>query len=128
MAVSYVAPGMDATTYYPIVDLKFQNTTSGPILMWTTIKGNELTVSVYGSDLPPDVRIETVVKKTTKQGERTVSDPKLAKGQRVVDSAGVPGYVVTSYRVLRQGGRIVSKELLATDTYRPRDAVVRVGD
>lgn len=128
MAVSYVEPGLDATAYYPIIDLKFQNTTSGPILMWSEVKGNELTVSVYGSGQAPDVGIETVVKKTIKQGERTISDPKLTKGQRVVESAGVPGYVVTSYRVVRQGGRIVSKELLATDSYRPRDAVIRVGD
>ena len=128
MAVSYVAPGLDATTFYPIVDLKFLNSTSGPILMWTEIRGNTLNVSVYGSDVAPDVRIETVVKRTIKQGERAVSDPKLARGQRVVASPGVPGYVVTSYRVRYQGGRIVSRELLATDSYRPRDAVIRVGN
>lgn len=128
MAVSYVDPGLDATTYYPIVDLKFQNTTSGPILMWSEIRGNKLTVSVYGSSQPPDVGVQTIVKKTIRQGERTVSDPSLAKGQRVVASAGVPGYVVTSYRLVREGGRIVRKELLATDVYRPRDAVIRVGD
>jgi len=127
MAVSYIAPGLDATTFYPIVDLKFRNTTRGPILVWTAVRGNALTVSIYGSGERPDVRIETTTMKTMPQGTRTVHDVALRPGARVVDSLGTPGYIVASYRVTYQGGRVVTREQLAIDEYRPRNRVVRVG-
>jgi vancomycin resistance protein YoaR len=128
MAVSYVAPGLDATAFYPIVDLKFQNSSSGPVLLWSEVKGNALTVSIYGSGVVPDVRIETVLKKTMPQATRTVVDPSLAPGTKVVQSEGVPGYIVDSFRVIYQDGRVVKRELLASDEYRPRDRIVLVGN
>jgi vancomycin resistance protein YoaR len=127
MSVSYVKPGLDATTFYPIVDLKFMNTTDGPVLVWTEVKGNKLTVSIYGSSRPPDVKIETEVKKTIPPKERIVYDKKLAKGRRVVEIEGVPGYVVATYRVFREDGGGTRRERLGVDEYKPRDRVVRVG-
>jgi vancomycin resistance protein YoaR len=127
MSVSYVKPGLDATTFYPIVDLKFMNTTDGPVLVWTEVKGNKLTVSIYGSSQPPDVKIETEVKKTIPPKERIVYDKKLAKGRRVVELEGVPGYVVATYRVFHEDGGGKRRERLGVDEYKPRDRVVRVG-
>ena len=127
MRVSYVDPGRDATTFYPTVDLKFRNSTSRPILLWSEVSGDKLTMSVYGGGKPQDVRVETVVKKTIPPGRRVVYDSALAHNVRKVEVVGAPGYVVTSYRLTYEGGVLVKREILATDEYRPRNWVIRVG-
>lgn len=128
MAVSYIEPGLDATTFYPIVDLKFQNSRSGPILMWTEIRGNALTVSVFGSGAKPHIGVSTVRKKTIPEKTRIVYDAKLPPGVRVAETAGSPGYIVASFRLTYDSGRVVKREPLAIDEYRPRDRVIRVGN
>lgn len=128
MAVSYMPPGLDATTYYPSIDLKFQNSAGGPILLWSTVSGDRLTVSVYGGGEVPDVRIRTDIKKTVPPKEKRVFVTGLARGVSRVESEGMPGYVVTSYRELYEDGRLVSTQVLGTDEYRPRDRVVHVGN
>ncbi len=127
MAVTYVDPGLDATAFYPIVDLKFQNNRSSPVLVWTAVEGNRLTVSVYGSGEKPDVRIETTVKRKIRYDTREVFDRTLPSGRRVVEQGGVPGYVVASYRLFYEDGRVVRREPLAIDEYQPRHEIVRVG-
>ncbi|MDZ4168698.1 MAG: VanW family protein [Coriobacteriia bacterium] len=127
MAVTYLGPGLDATAYYPIVDLQFQNSRSSPVLVWADVKGDELTVSVYGSGEKPDVSIETEVKRTIPFEVREVLDKTLAPGSRVVETVGLPGYVVASYRNFFEDGRMVRREALGIDEYQPRHQYVRVG-
>lgn len=45
----YGVPGVDATIYYPQVDLKFKNDTPGYILIQTTMVGTTLTFDYYGT-------------------------------------------------------------------------------
>jgi vancomycin resistance protein YoaR len=45
----YGAPGVDATIYYPEVDLKFTNTTGHYILIQTIMKGDDLKFDFYGT-------------------------------------------------------------------------------
>lgn len=127
MAVSYVIPGRDATAYYPTIDLKFQNTTGSPIMIWTEVGDGTLTVKVFGSTKRPDVQIITDVRKTIRQGKHVVHDRTIPHNEYRVDSAGIPGYVVSSFRIFRENGRVLKREPLATDEYRPREAVIRVG-
>ena len=45
----YGVPGVDATIYYPQVDLKFTNDTGHYILIQTAISGDQLTFDFYGT-------------------------------------------------------------------------------
>jgi vancomycin resistance protein YoaR len=45
----YGVPGVDATIYYPQVDLKFKNDTPGYILIQTQMTGNSLKFDMYGT-------------------------------------------------------------------------------
>jgi vancomycin resistance protein YoaR len=45
----YGVPGVDATIYYPQVDLKFTNDTGHYILIQTTMKGDDLKFDYYGT-------------------------------------------------------------------------------
>ncbi len=45
----YGVPGVDATIYYPAVDMKFRNDTPGHIYMQTTMVGTSLTFTYFGT-------------------------------------------------------------------------------
>jgi uncharacterized protein YabE (DUF348 family) len=84
-------------------------------------------MSIYGSSAPQDIRVKTVVRKTTAPRTRFIYDDGLPHNVREVDVTGEPGYVVTSYRLTYKNGVLVKRETLATDEYQPRDWVIRVG-
>lgn len=48
LPISYVAPGRDATVSYPVLDLKFKNTSQGYLLIRSSVQGNSLTFEFYG--------------------------------------------------------------------------------
>jgi uncharacterized protein YabE (DUF348 family) len=60
-------------------------------------------------------------------GLKTVSDPKLPKGRRVVQERARSGIRVTVTRVVKKEGQPVRKEVVSRDYYRPFDGIVRVG-
>jgi vancomycin resistance protein YoaR len=51
----YNAPGVDATIYYPQVDLKFTNNTGHYILIQTIMSGDHLTFNYYGTKVESGV-------------------------------------------------------------------------
>ena len=54
--------GFDAAVFDPGVDLKFKNTTSGYILIQAVAGADLLTVNVYGTKPPGEVKLEGPVK------------------------------------------------------------------
>jgi vancomycin resistance protein YoaR len=99
MPVAYVRPGRDATVAYGAIDLKFRNTTGGPIYLAARGRGGRLTMSVYGveSSAPREVEIVSGTRRPRRSG----------------------GFVVTTYRVVREPDGTSRREVLSTDTYRP---------
>ena len=100
---TYVGPGYDATVVYGSQDFKFKNTRDYPIKILASVEDGYCTVSIYGlrTDNEYDVSIETDIIKTM---------PKKTK-------TGSTGYVVDSYRVVKQNGELISKEKISRDTY-----------
>lgn len=78
----YGTPGFDATIYPPQPDLRFINNTASPIVMQTYIKGNTLTVELFGRsdgrfvtldgphiyDAQPDGALKAWLKETVMKG------------------------------------------------------------
>lgn len=48
LPISYVPPGQDATVSYPVLDLKFKNTSGGYLLIRSLVQGNSITFELYG--------------------------------------------------------------------------------
>ena len=55
MPVPYVPYGQDATVYYGMKDIKFKNTTQGPVLIWAKGIDNVLYIGLYGQSTSPKV-------------------------------------------------------------------------
>ena len=100
---TYADPGYDATVVYGSQDFKFKNSRNYPIKVIASVENGYCTVSIYGlkTDNEYDVSIETNIIKTM---------PKKSSG-------GSTGYVVDSFRVVRQNGNVISREKIARDTY-----------
>lgn len=100
---TYADPGYDATVVYGSQDFKFKNSRDYPIKIIASVENGYCTVEIYGlkTENEYDVSIETNIIKTM---------PKKSSG-------GSTGYVVDSFRVVRQNGNVISREKIARDTY-----------
>lgn len=126
--VHYVSAGRDATVVDGAIDFQFQNNTDAPIVISASSGKGRLQFRIFGKRTPGksvDIALEghTVQPATVK----TISDKSLPAGKRVVEDKGHPGHRVAVYRIVKQDGAVVKKELIARDTYRVFPRVVRVG-
>jgi vancomycin resistance protein YoaR len=125
--VHYLKPGRDATVVYGALDLKFQNSTSAPVYIVASAKGGRLTFRFFGKKAPGQ-------KVTLERGSQSVQpassvverDPHLPAGRRIVKQPAHPGIRVTWYRVVREDGKVVSREPITTH-YMPIPGIVVVG-
>lgn len=126
--VRYAPPGCDAAVVYGSEDLKFQNTTSSPILVRAVAEDDRVVISLFGA--PPPAGYNVIVKPKTLAWLQwhTVEnpDPDLGAGQVVVDQQPHAGYTVTLERVIMQGNQVVSQEIVSSDTHRAIDKIERV--
>lgn len=128
--VGYYEPpiGMDATIYYPQVDLKFKNDTLGPILIQTAVKGYKITFYFYGQS---DGRKAVVSKPnaynfTAPPEPVYIDDQNLPEGELIYEEKshwGADAYFV--YKVYRQGELIYEKKFYSH--YKAWPAIIRRG-
>ena len=127
MTVSYLPIGCDATVSYGSVDFKFKNSRSYPIKISATVNTGVITISVCGIKEENEYDVDIVVETTQKEDfpityEHSSSIP---KGTEFIKQTGKYGYKCSTYRVLYQNGKLISKTLLSTDTYKPQKQIVQ---
>lgn len=127
--VAYLPIGRDATVVYGGQDLRFQNTTGYPLLLWSTVQGRRLTITLYG---PGEAAREVTILVSDRveipppTHTLTRSDPELPEGQTVIDEPK-PGYRTRTYRIVTRGGVEVKRELIARSVYTPLPRTIRLG-
>lgn len=120
--VGYVPVGRDATVSYGSVDFKFRNSTRWPIRIKAWVSDdNKVHFSLIGTNETPGKTVELVqtILKTTPFNTVYIDDPNLPEGQSYVKQAGSNGYVVETYKIIKQDGKVVSNKKLHTSTYQP---------
>lgn len=94
---SYVTAGRDATVYWGSKDFKFTNNRDYPIKISVTVNGGYATATIYGM--------------------KTDNEYDISFASSVVSRYN--GYmVVKTYKVYKQNGVEVKRELLSTDSYK----------
>ena len=123
--VSYVDVGTDAAVAYDYKDLIFKNNTDYPIFIEGRVSGNTVAVSIYGYPLPEGTEIEIVtdVYETIEPEEDKIILDTEGEHVTYTDETKVKkrsreGIKVRSYRVVKQDGEEVSRELLRDDYYK----------
>ena len=126
---SYVPLGTDAMVSSS-ADLKFTNNTGAPVYLETQLHNQQITVRVYGRDKGPQItyRLATQTIKTIAPTEAWAEDVTPAQQaayaahpeqyERVLASAGQPGYTVDTYLETYQGSRRLSRKRLRRATYK----------
>ncbi|MFZ5640108.1 MAG: VanW family protein [Bacillota bacterium] len=123
----YVPLGQDAAVADNQIDFTFENTGQYPVLITAAVAGNKLTVRILGKkEHNYVVRLTSENIRKITPAQVTVADPSLPRGKKIF-TKGDYGYRVKVFRTITENGKVVKKELLSDDYYRPTDAVVRVG-
>jgi len=126
--VHYVPPGRDATVVYDAIDLKLRNASRGHVGFLADAQGQQVRIRVFGAEpLPYAISIERSNISSWGPRTTTVADRDLPAGKRVVRDNGRSGHRVTVWRIYRQDGKIIRRELVSRDTYRAFPRVVAVG-
>lgn len=124
MPVNYVPAGQDATLWFGSKDLKFKNTTGGYVYIQVETTENSLEVSFYGPKSEYTYTMDSLVTERIPPKERRVRDNTLPAGSQKVVKGGVSGYRSETYRIVQQGSKVVSKELVSKDYYKPMERLI----
>ncbi|WP_297637560.1 VanW family protein [uncultured Clostridium sp.] len=130
LTVSYSKPSLDATVAWGYLDYRFKNPYDFPIYIKGTSDGKVIRFYIYGDKSGMKGRtyeMQNEIVKTIPPNEKIVNDPNLEEGKRVVESTGQAGYVSKGYQLTYENGKLISKELISTDTYATTDTVIKVG-
>lgn len=125
----YVPIGQDATVADHLLDLKFKNVLPHNVYILSEVYDGNITIYVLGKSNPerPEIVIETVDKKIVEPNTIVKQDANLEYGKQIIESHGQKGFVVSTYRVKKVGGKEIQREYLFTDEFLPEDRVVRIG-
>jgi vancomycin resistance protein YoaR len=122
--VGYVPLGRDAAVSFGDVDFKFKNSTNWPIKLegWVT-NDNKIIFSIKGKNDNPGKTIEIYHSTVKTLDFKTVyvDDPAVPTGTEDVKTEGMKGYVIDTFKIVKQDGKVVSEGKLHTSTYNPLD-------
>ncbi|HMS54510.1 MAG TPA: VanW family protein [Fimbriimonadaceae bacterium] len=128
MPVPYVPLGRDAAVDYGKIDLEFENTLDVPIAISSDWVPGKLTFRVLGVKTPGQViEIASGGRKSWSVGEKVVLDPNLPAGKRKVIEKGSAGHSISTTRIVKVNGAVVSRDPLGVSHYRGGKRIVAVG-
>ena len=125
--IGYLPIGLDATVSYGSLDFKFKNDTDAPVYVAASLNGRELTFTLFGKENPG--REITMVRGSysrTGASYETQADPRKPVGYRRVVEPGTGGCRVTWYRIIKENGQVVHRDVISS-YYSPHPGVVVVG-
>lgn len=120
--VGYVPKGQDATVSYGSTDFRFKNTTGWPIkIIGNVTDDNYVYFALKGTNTAPgkQVIITSEVIKTIPYTTKYINDPTRAQGQTYIQQSGKDGYIVETYKIIKQDGVEISKTKISTSKYSP---------
>lgn len=130
MIVNYVDPSADAAIAESAgKDFKFVNNLDHPIYIEGFTKDKKITFNIYGVETRPADRTVTyesvVLEKKEPESDQIIADPAQPVGYITVSSAHI-GYKAELYKVVKENGQLISRELVNKSNYAvsPRTATV----
>lgn len=126
---SYVPAGLDATVAWGGCDFIFTNDTDYPIKLSTTYDGYSTSCTIWGTVTEPfSVELYTETLETEPYETKYELDKSLGKDEKVLDTVGIDGLTIQSYRRVYDGdGNVISDSPEAESVYSKRDEVYKVG-
>jgi len=125
----YVNYGQDAAVSFGSLDLKFRNDFDFPIYIHTQVSSDNIYIYIYGdvNTKNYNVKIDSELIEKVEPVVETVLDNSLKPGEKVLHQAGRIGYKTKTYKSIIKNGKVVKKELLHSDYYKPRKYIYKIG-
>ncbi|MGE5653631.1 MAG: VanW family protein [Bacillota bacterium] len=127
MPVPYVPYGQDATVAEGVVDFRFRNDRSSPILIWAQGIDNTLYIAFYGAEKPPRVEWHHETLSVVKAPTVTKKNPNLPAGAKKLVAEGMDGKAVRSWVTIVQPDGSTTVKKMGVSYYRPFPNIVEVG-
>lgn len=129
LPVSYVPMGQDATVSYGSIDFKFKNTYDTPIEISAICEGRKNIITIRGKKKNDNRTIEMISEKTGTIEPKVVQkrDSTLPEGTTKVEEKGSSGSTYVTYKIVKENGKEVSREVLCKSTYKAKDRVEIIG-
>ncbi|MEM9073734.1 MAG: VanW family protein [Myxococcota bacterium] len=124
---SYIKLGLDAAVAWPNINFRFRNNKAFPILVRLYNRGGFTHAELRGVERNHLVSFVRRVDSFRTYGERTIEDPDLPEGVRVLSQRGVPGFEVTTWRVLRDVATNQAVRERSESSYPPTTQIWRLG-
>ncbi len=126
---SYVPAGLDATVAWGGCDFIFTNDTDYPIKIVTTYDGYTTSCSIWGTVTEPfSVELYTETLDTEPYKTKYELDKSLGKDEQILDTVGIDGLTIQSYRRVYDGeGNVIYDRPESESVYSERDEVYKVG-
>lgn len=123
---SYVPAGRDATVAYGVKDFKFVNSRTYPIKINVSINSGIAKVDIYGikEEKEYEINFDIEVVSNIPFDTKYETDSGLPSGTEKIKQRGANGIIVNSYRLVKQNGIVISKELISKDVYNALDRVI----
>jgi vancomycin resistance protein YoaR len=123
----YIWMGLDAVVVYPQLDLRFTNDFDFPIVLGVTVEAGTMRTEIRGARSDRMVTFTRRIDEVLPYGERTVQDPTLPSGVRVLRQRGNAGFRITRFRIVRDVAHNQARRTRWEDSYPPTEQIWRVG-
>ncbi|MDD3364807.1 MAG: G5 domain-containing protein [Syntrophomonas sp.] len=106
-------------------DVKFVNNLGNPVLLHLAIEENKLLVKIYGCQTEAGREISLIREQTVLTPEIVEKvSLRLKPQERIVQQEGKNGIQLKTYRLVKENGKEVAKELLAEETYPALNTII----
>ena len=122
---SYLTLGLDATVSYPNITYRFRNNFDFPVVLHERVAGGVVRAEILGPARKQTVSYFRRIDEILPFEEVERESEKLAKGERLVTQRGIPGFVATSSRLVRNGA--YGERTKWREKYPPTTQIVAVG-
>jgi vancomycin resistance protein YoaR len=125
---SYLKLGLDATVSYPKLNFRFKNDMPYPVTIGAEVGQGRVRVELRGPAAGQrEVSFVRRIDQITPYAESLRDDPSLPSGVKVLAQRGVPGFEVTSFRLVRDPSSEQVVRERRHDLYPPTTQIWRVG-
>lgn len=132
MVVSYVKPSMDAAISEGSKDFVFKNNKEYPIYIEGYTASGQLYFNIFGKEDRPSNRTveyesEVISENPPVPAEKFVANEGLPAGTISREQSAHIGYSAQLWKIVKENGVEVSREVFNTSKYRPSPAIFNVG-
>ncbi len=123
----YIKLGLDAAVAFDTLNFRFKNDRPYPLVLEATVEDGYVYTALHGPERTHTVTFLRRVDATLPFDEKVVRDESLARGMRVLQQRGIPGFEITRFRVVKDERTQVATRERTTDTYPPTAQIWREG-